>query len=320
MSSMLDAYTRGGRSRKQADKHKTGKSKSSSSSPPVGFLFVVNKLDFYRGETCDINRDTWHNTLPPRNCLGYEGESPSRVMRYEGGQVTEACGYQWYRPMLRQEGYCLDPTLAPVERHSHAAVFSCNPHLPVVVIPEDPTTLPDQEQTMHALHFFHPLAPGLKGVSQATTVDANYLPTGGGPLKYVAGRNPSWMPGLVPQTYAYPGSGGPPSRGLGGHLPIVLGLMAFSGPPDQVYMSRSESGHRGFWRDGVWTHNSPPALYPKTDGSPRGFYVAVFYDPENPDGSMPERIRSFEWDSPVVGEYPPGSSSSSSAGASSSRR
>ncbi|KAF4506665.1 hypothetical protein G6O67_006728 [Ophiocordyceps sinensis] len=317
MSSMLDAYTKG---RKQPDKHKAHKSKSSSSSPSVSFLFVVNKLLINQGESCDMHRDVWHNELPPRNCWGYDGEAASRVMRYEGGQVTEARGYRWYRPMVRQEGFCVDSAFVAVECYSHAAVFSCNPHLPVVIIPADPTTLPDREQTMHALHFFHPPDP-LRGLSQATTPDASYLPPhGGGPVKYVAGRNPSWIPGLVPQTYAAPRSnaGLPPSRGLGGELPIVLGLMAFSGAPDQVYMSRSDSGHRGYWRDRVWTHNHSPPLYPNITQPPRGFYVAVFYDPENPDGSTPERIRSFEWDSPVVNEYP--SSSSSSAAASSSSR
>lgn len=253
--------TKGGRYRKPAEKHKSSKAKSSSGSPPVSFLFVVNKLVFYEGDSCDFNRDVWHNTLPPRNCLGYQGEYPSNVMRYEGGQVTEARGYQWYRHMLHAEGFCFDPTLSSVPCYSRAAVFSCNPHLPVVVIPADPTTLPDQEQTMHALHFCHPPPGALRGLSQATTPDGNNMPAGGGPRKYVAGRSPTWMPALVPQTYANPrGAAAPPSRGLGGELPIVLGLMAFSGAPDQVYVSRSDSGHRGFWRDGVWTHNHAPAL------------------------------------------------------------
>ena len=46
-----------------------------------------------------------------------------------------------------------------------------------------------------------------------------------------------------------------------------------------------------------------------TDDEPRGFYVAVFNDPQNVAGSTDDRIYSFEWDSIIVKEHPSSSSS-----------
>ncbi|KJZ73955.1 hypothetical protein HIM_06623 [Hirsutella minnesotensis 3608] len=304
---------KGGRTKKTSDKHRSSKHRASQ---PFSFLFVVNELRFYTSDHCDIHRDMWLNVLPPRDNSEYAGEIASRVMRFQNGEVTEARGYQWYRSEMRSEGSCFSQGGQWLQRYSHFAVFSCNPHLPLVVVPGDPlTTSPGgPEQPMHALLFFHSSCPELRGVSQATTLDGN-TPWGGTPLKYVAGRDPSWMPGLVPAAYANPRPGAPASRGLGGELPIVLGLMAFSGSPgraDEVYLGRS--GHRGLWRDQAWAHNRPPAQYPSsTQEVPCGFYVAVFLDPQNPTGSTPDLIRSFEWDGPIVRESASGSGASSSS-------
>lgn len=45
------------------------------------------------------------------------------------------------------------------------------------------------------------------------------------------------------------------------------------------------------------------------DDEPRGFYVAVFNDPENPEGSTDDSIYHFEWESVIVREHPSSSSS-----------
>ena len=252
-----------GRSRKPAERqHKSPKANtvSASNSPPLSFLFVVNELDFYNHDGLnDFNRDEWYNTLPPRSCYGYTNEHASRVMRYQAGQVTEAREYQWYRQGLCQPGYCFSlAQQQPVTCYSDLGVFSCGPHLPIVLMRGDPMTIVDGKEAMHALRFFHPPAGSeLRGVSQATWADGN-MPPGGFPVRYVAGRDPSWIPSLVPKTFRNPAAG-VSSRGLGGELPVVLGLMAFSeagGRADEVFLGRN--GHRGRWRDRVWMNSHEP--------------------------------------------------------------
>ncbi|POR35884.1 Uncharacterized protein TPAR_03926 [Tolypocladium paradoxum] len=261
MSSILDPYVKGGRSRKPTEKqHRSSKPKSSSasSSQPLSFLFVVNELLFHNEELNDFNRDEWYNTLPPRNCYGYSGEIASRVMRYQGGEVTEARGYQWFRSELCQSGYCYSTSCESVMCYRDFGVFSCGPHLPIVVMPGDPMTIVEGKDAMHALRFFHPSSNSeLKGVSQATWADGD-MPPGGFPVKYVAGRDPSWIPSLVPKMFRNTETG-VSSRGLGGELPIVLGLMAFSeagGRVDEIFLGRN--GHRGRWRDRVWMNSHEP--------------------------------------------------------------
>jgi hypothetical protein len=111
------------------------------------------------------------------------------------------------------------------------------------------------------LRFYHPERGNpARGVSQATV--------GGGGHAYVAGRNPGWIPNLVPSTFKHPrehhaddpaaGERPPPrSRGLGGELPVVLGLMTFAagggGVSDhQSAVSRAFLGHNAYWRGGTW--------------------------------------------------------------------
>ncbi|PHH65703.1 hypothetical protein CDD81_1789 [Ophiocordyceps australis] len=296
--SMLDAYVRGSHCSRRRDKTPgSGSSRSSFS-----FLFVVNELEFYNDSGADIFRDTWYNDLPPRSCMGYTGERAGKVLRFRDGEVEEAAGYVWYRDELRIRGHCFS-NLGEAPGYSEAAVFACNPHLPLVVIRDDPLTLNDAKSSMHALHFFHPRH--LPGLSQATTPDA-VLPHGGAPVKYVAGRNPSWMPALVPSVYANPWLEPPPSRGLGGELAIIIGLMAFSksGPNvEDVFLGTH--ARPGYWHNSFWSSRAAPSYYPRsTQETPRGFYIGVFCDPENAEGSSREAIHGFEWNSAVVQEMP----------------
>ncbi|KND91873.1 hypothetical protein TOPH_03338 [Tolypocladium ophioglossoides CBS 100239] len=321
MSSLLDPYAKGGRSRRPEKQHRPSKTKSSpiSSSQQLSFLFVVNELSFYTNEVNDFNRDQWYNTLPPRSCYGYSNETASRVMRYQGGEVTEAQGYHWFRSALCESGHCYSPSQEPLTPYSDFGIFSCGPHLPIVVMPGDPMTIIEGKAAMHALRFFHPpLNSELRGVSQATWAEG-HMPAGGFPVKYVAGRDPSWIPGLVPKIFRNPETS-VSSRGLGGELPIVLGLMAFSEAGDRVdeiFLGRN--GHRGRWRDRVWmNHHEPQGCMPRPcahavylsptdmnaiEGFPRGFYIAVFNDPQNPEGSTDDRIHSFEWENVIVKEH-----------------
>ncbi|ODA83492.1 hypothetical protein RJ55_02006 [Drechmeria coniospora] len=317
---MVDQYA--ARSPRKPEKHRPSKSKPSTSTSsshmrPVSFLFVVNRLEVTyfsdQHNDQDYRRDEWLNLLPPTCHTGYTGERVSQVMRYQDGQVTIARGYQWYRPAWHEDGHFYQAAygqlLEPYKKH---AVFACNPHLPIVVIPGDPTTTNPVEGPF-ALHFFHSPNPELRGISFATTESGN-MPHGHGPVKRVAGKHPSWIPSLVPTPYSnrLP-STSQASRGLSGEISIILGLMAFSQDIDAVediFVGRD--GHHGLWHNRHWYCNYPPALYPLTEHHhPCGFLIAVAVDPENPSISTPERIHSFEWTGVIVKETPSSASSSS---------
>ncbi|PHH78253.1 hypothetical protein CDD82_3149 [Ophiocordyceps australis] len=300
--SMMDLYARSGHSSRRRERTASSRGPSRSS---FSFLFVVNELEFYKEPGADIFRDVWHNELPPRSCTGYSGERAGKVLRYRDGEVMEASDYVWYRGGLGVPGRCYS-NLEEAPGYSHAAVFACNPHLPLVVIRDDPLMLDDAKSSMHALHFFHPRH--LPGLSQATTSSPDdVLPRGGAPVKYVAGRSPSWMPGLVPSVYANPWLEPPPSCGLGGELAIIIGLMAFSkSGPDVEDVFLGTHGRGGYWHNSLWTSRAAPSYYPRsTQETPRGFYIGVFYDPDNAEGSSQEAIHGFEWNSAVVQETPP---------------
>ncbi|KAJ2989666.1 hypothetical protein NUW58_g3352 [Xylaria curta] len=106
----------------------------------------------------------------------------------------------------------------------------------------------------------------------------------------VEGRDPSWIPSLVPDIYRNKASSARASRGLGGELGVIIGQMALTeshGYTDQVF-------ENGWWNNRNWM--------PQRDRSPmrdpldiRGVVVSIFLDTyENPDGSTRDAIRAFE--------------------------
>ncbi|KFA79863.1 hypothetical protein S40288_03748, partial [Stachybotrys chartarum IBT 40288] len=309
---------------KHHGKHERSKHKPASSygadsqAAHFSFLFVVNELvvDYERGSV-PPTMDQWNNVLPPETPSGYSFEIVSSVMRYQGGAVTAAQGYGFYRQQAedgqtRNEGTVwknCSETAVCATAYKCWSIFSCNPLLPIVISMEDPLVY---NSSWHALQFFHPVAGSpLRGISQAA-IDDSSMGFGGGLKKFVAGTNPSWIPALVPKTYSnlYTGSYSLRSNGLAGDLPIVIGLMAFSEPrnPDNSTNRVSEiflgsAAHRGRWRNGKWTHSSAPAGYPKsTDDNPRGFLVSIYYDPDNLVGSTQDTLESFEWRGIIVHE------------------
>lgn len=151
------------------------------------------------------------------------------------------------------------------EQYKVLATFSCNPQLPFVILDGDPFSQPDT--SIQALFFHHPkLSDGVAGLSQVVTPESDGMEPRSSPCKFVACHNPSWMPYLVPDIYTNPyvGSGGQRSKGLGGELPVVIALMAFSEAYRDSTGSATEeiflgSGHRGGrWVDRKWTHNHKP--------------------------------------------------------------
>lgn len=193
--------------------------------------------------------------------MGFEPEIPSCVMRYQSGQVTVAREYEWRRGDV--QGTAWPPGgVFPVgaeeqlDLYKQLAVFSCNPHLPIAVLNGDPLSARGLYRS--PLFFFHP--PTRPGLSQATHPESVIEELGPGMCKYVAGSNPSWIPSLVPKTYRNPYNPTDRSSGLGGELPIILGLMAFSGPRSEQGGSVEQTflGDGGRWRGGRWHHSAAP--------------------------------------------------------------
>ncbi|KAG5979340.1 hypothetical protein E4U55_005265 [Claviceps digitariae] len=320
-------------SRVKSEPNPPAASSSSSSSKPnryplpedgsyPSFLFVVNELviDFDQPETRHIGipKDDWHNYLPPQRREQYVAEVPSEVMRFQNGRVTRASSdmvhYSWSRHNLSTEGGILgQPAVQPAffaHLYKRASVFSCNPLLPIVVAEDDVLLRP--EAHLHALHFLH-ARPAT--ISQAS-YQFDYPPSvplpphvarQGPPIKYVAGAGASWIPSLVPATYANPYKT-TPSGGLGGELGILLGLMAFHSvrPSErgrtvsEVFLGR-QGESTGLWKDYHWRSTSSPPGYPLSmQDTPRGFLVHICLDPENPSGSTAHNLASLEWQQPLV--------------------
>ncbi|KAF9771540.1 hypothetical protein IL306_010803 [Fusarium sp. DS 682] len=230
-------------------------------------------------------------------------------MRYRNGDVSEAAEYRWFRDpasegqLLRVDGRgnCMTNQYGQgyqATEYKTFGVAACNPLLPIMVTEQDPLVT---RSNWELLRVFHP--PLRPGVSQVSTISSRMGP-GGGPLLHVAGRSPSWIPGLLPATYKSPQRNAPHSVGLGGELPIILGLMALNAPPGDEMSNRSIEcvflGHNRLWRHGSWTSSDPPRGHPPTASEdPKGFIVKVFLDPEN-SYSTPDGLRSLEWERVIV--------------------
>ncbi|KAJ0165773.1 hypothetical protein CTA2_10014 [Colletotrichum tanaceti] len=220
----------------------------SSSSPPLSFLFVVNELTVIdEGHGRGPFVDRFGSPLPPEGVECYGDETVGAVWRYQNGAVTAAPDFFWNRPQRGSPGdiatlhHGFDGLGQPVSYyHSMAtysthSVFNCWRFLPCVWTAADISTVAtvdfNVDHKWSALEFRHdPLEPGRTRIQ--------------GPERFVAGRDPSWVPHLLPSTYAAPQSA-PPSRGLGGPFGIVIGLLALARRP----------GHADdAFRDGLWSH------------------------------------------------------------------
>ncbi|KAM0258682.1 hypothetical protein ACHAQJ_003690 [Trichoderma viride] len=318
-SSGKSSHKRAGHS--SSSRHQESTASSSShhlNYDPMSFLFVVNKLRV-RLDPDLLNGDPWFNRVPPTQPSGFNGEIPSFVMRYHNGQVTVADDYRWWRGDFDGTAWpagnvCLfgadgEPVYTDEDqpvcaiKYKELAVFSCNPLLPIVVDNGDPLST-NVALDRSPLLFFHP--PSQQGVSQAVHPDSPMGP-GPAPCKYVAGASPSWIPSLVPKTYRNPYNNAAPSVGLAGELPIVLGLMAFSEPgdeEDEQSVTRTFLGDHashGKWSGERWHHNAAPQGYAlSTAEDPRGFFISIYLDPNNPEYSTSDDIAKLEWNSRIV--------------------
>ncbi|KAJ4172044.1 hypothetical protein NW754_007642 [Fusarium falciforme] len=232
-------------------------------------------------------------------------------MRYYDGEVSEAVGYQWYRDpdaptgyLLRYDGemnWVMDTSSGyswVATEYERRAVFACNPSLPILTSNQDPLLYPSNWEL---LSVHHPREVQV-GLSQITTFDSPVETDAGGPLRYVAGKSPSWMPALIPSSYCNPYSDAPHSRGLGGELAIILGLMALTERPKGPTENEATDVflQKRCWRRYGWRTNHQPEGHPATaQDVPNGFLCAVFLDPENPR-STEESLHTFEWQTAIV--------------------
>ncbi|KAI1865339.1 uncharacterized protein JN550_008387 [Neoarthrinium moseri] len=271
--------------------YSSGRSTSGSKSKErldVNFLFVVNELNL--DLDFPTSADQWGNPLPPETWDGYVEESQGRVFRYKNGVVTVEDIYTWHRPGPGLAGSIgwwsqnTDETGNPIHEfqaldpYSTFSVFNCGPFLPCIFGGGDVTVHGDDEfYGWRALHFIHE-----GGVSQASP---------NGSHKIVAGRNAGFIDGLLPRAYRNTNTHAPVSQGLGGHIGIVIALMALSqrrGAIDAAFA-------RSHWHNNRWTGQRDPAAWPTVQHDPRGVLVYIALESDGRPGSYEDDIQDFEW-------------------------
>lgn len=204
-------------------------------------------------------------------------------MRFSNGSITDVSrSYRWTRDQQYAEGYIQHVSSGrATHKYKSASVFSCNPLLPIVTINGDARI--QTNPLLHALKFFHPrdeCTHGSNGVSQVA-FSRHDDPAYGAPpqtsmmsgyMTHAAGKNANWTPGLIPRVYGNPYPLARQSVGLGGELPILLGLMAFHARDGQSVedIFLGSRNRPGLWHEYTWRSNeSPPGCMYFTSGFPR---------------------------------------------------
>ncbi|KAH0440719.1 hypothetical protein CcaCcLH18_02389 [Colletotrichum camelliae] len=248
--------------RRPKPKESSGKQGGASQAAPFSFLFVV-----WQSFTTKYQRKLWGRD--PRHCLALREWDRNIAYEY---QSSDEYGQQTF-----------DYNMGV---HSTHSIFNCWRFLPCIYADADTSIIEDleAEHRWMQLEFDHDSRePGMTRIS--------------GSERHVAGRSPSWIPGLLPETYAPPqSSNSPQSKGLGGPLGIIIGLMALNRRPrhaDHVFQ-------QGWWRNNRWageprSARAVPVPEPDSKGPPRGVLVQICYDEySNPHGSNFETLNDFE--------------------------
>lgn len=250
----------------RSHKHSSGKdqkhkryhgSKATAATPEnnLRFLFVVNELTIdptYNQRPVDC----WLNDVPPSSPSAYGHELIGRVFQYDGGHVSLAQDCVWYRPRAGVPGnigrHGPDGSFGIMVPYKTSTVFACSPHLPIVVaecdVSCDPAFIyrPDCTCNNTAEGLPEPTRWNIlsfdkyQGFTQANAI--------GRESPYVLGRNPSWIPALVPKIFQNPDENAPRSTGLGGDLATLIGLMAFHGGRGRA----SDVFAGGAWQQNRW--------------------------------------------------------------------
>ncbi|TRX89437.1 hypothetical protein FHL15_009606 [Xylaria flabelliformis] len=246
------------------------------------FLFVVNSLSVRKD--AEPLTDQWGARMPPECALDYEAEGQGAVWRYRDGVIERAQGYDWDRDYevhpvtgLMPEG-CInlidrDGVRWPMPEYKKFTVFNCWGPLPCVYVRGDVLSMLigpyGNGDCWRFMSFERHDHSGVTRIAEA------------GNAQTVVGRNPSWMPSLVPEMFRSLDRNAPPSEGLSGELGVILGQMALT----ESY-SRTDK---------------PFELKDPTDL--RGVLVVICLDSyENEEGSTAGRLRSFEEQGVIVRE------------------
>jgi len=178
-----------------------------------------------------------------------------------------------------------------MHRESHSfTLFYCSAFLPAIYTNCDSTTesMGANGDFWHFLHFYN--SPYRDGMSMATG--------DGGRIRQqeVIGSEPSWLGKVVPSSFKNHETR-QQSRGLGGDLGLVIGLMGLSQPQGQV----SKAFRRGAWHGRQW--HLGRFTVPSKDQCPRGVIVTVCLDDlSNSQGSTMEALENFQASIPLVKE------------------
>ncbi|KAK4239512.1 hypothetical protein C8A03DRAFT_42835 [Achaetomium macrosporum] len=271
---------------------------------PYSFLFVVNEFQVDYEPIHPRDRpltDSWLNIMPPEEAAAYRSEVIGTVFRYQNGIISPAHGYVWYRPQMGAKGCIVRINQASVIDgypivYSETTVFSCSPLLPMIVTRDDASLGGtfmrrvcecdrrfDGYSAWSLLHF-------TGGDSQEGISSINSYASG---APCVVGKDPSWIPSLVPSVYRNTKPSAPPSQGLAGELGIILALMGFHGKKHQasdVFLNRT-------WHLNRWNGPGRASNYlPKEGDSPRGLFVQVCLDnlvddqPDDEEHNIPQEL------------------------------
>ncbi|KAK1750528.1 hypothetical protein QBC47DRAFT_309621, partial [Echria macrotheca] len=294
------------------------------------FLFIVNEFDI----DYEVGRvtDQWFTYMPPLAPAAYRAEYTSLVFRYHhhppfSSRITLADNHTWHRPSMSRPGHivrtdALGRHLSSPPIFKTQSVFSCSAHLPLILLDGDAAlgstvykTCPcppiEKEIPAWTIPHFHHGMP-----EQGTPPGLSLIRTNCRGRPWVAGRDPEWMPGLVPSLFEHStrrppttgmGSGEegmvPRSVGLAGELPIIIGLMAFHAARRG---GASEVFTQGLWEGGRWKGpRGTPVGYPRLDDCPRGFVIQVCLDltgSEDPEVIKAARDRLDELEFSVLVE------------------
>ncbi|CAP60935.1 uncharacterized protein PODANS_0_1180, partial [Podospora anserina S mat+] len=251
------------------------------------FLFVVNELNNnYEAQTYGSEplRDQWLNFMPPERAdenrkaasslrlMGIGGVLPKRETKQKRSLLTQP-RYQnnRYRPGRGHEGHIVRvDTAGNITGHPiicrQATIFSCSNHLPVIVGPGD-ASLGNSRVVRHVLDSDNMFYWSLLHISRWDDgSNISYVNSEGRGVPSVVGRNPSWIPSLVPQVYWNPNAN-LVSGGLSGDLSVLIGLMAFHsrvGRASDVFISQKWHHNRWIGSQHAPTHGKFIALCAST--------------------------------------------------------
>ncbi|KAI0449419.1 hypothetical protein F5B21DRAFT_520203 [Xylaria acuta] len=263
------------------------------------FLFVVNGLSV--SKDAQPVTDQWGARMPPESALDYEGERKGAVWRYRDGVIERAHGYDWDRDyeahpvtgLMRQGCINLvdgDGVRWPMPEYKKFTVFNCWGPLPCVYMRGDVLSMLigpyGDGDCWRVMSFARHDNSRITRISEA------------GNCQTVAGRNPSWMPSLVPDMFRSLERSAQNSEGLAGELGVILGQMALT----EGYSKTDKPFESQWWHHRRWRpQKARPELKDPMDL--RGVLVVICLDSyENEDGSTVQRMQSFEQQGVIVRE------------------